>query len=215
VQSVITFRLLDAAPVAFSVAPLVALTVEATNADASRAVQSGLLRCQVQIDAASRAYDAEEAARLRGLFGEGAVWGRAVRRLLWAQVTAVLPQFTDRCEFEIHAPCTSDVNVVSAHYCQALRDTDVPVSILFSGTVFSKVADGGLEARPLPWSSEARFAMPSRVWRDAIERQSAGTQVLLRREIHERLARYGEQGGFATLDEAVESLLSAQNRSRS
>jgi hypothetical protein len=134
-----------------------------------------------------------------------------MRRLLWTQATAILPPFADRCAFEVHAPCTLDLTIASAHYLHALPGGEVPVSILFSGTVFSAPAGGGLEASPVPWSSEARFAMSVSVWQETIDRHYAGSAPLpLSREVLDRLTRYRARAGLATLQQAVESLLPAE-----
>jgi hypothetical protein len=213
---VVTFRIAAAAPVPFAALPLVAFTVEATNGDRDRHVQSGLLRCQIQIDAAARSYDAEEARGLRDLFGEGPVWGRAVRRLLWTQATAIVPAFSDRCTFDVHAPCPYDLAIGSASYLRALPRGEVPIAILFSGTLFSSAPGGGLEASPVPWTSEARFAMPVSVWQETVDHHYAGSAPLsLSRDLLERLSQYRTRAGVATLEQAVDHLLRTGDGGRS
>jgi hypothetical protein len=209
----LSFRITSASPVPFAASPLLAFVVEVTNGARARSIHSGLLRCQVQIEASARAYDPDEAGRLRDLFGEGPVWGRALRRLLWTQATAILPPFEDKGSFEVHAPCSYDLSVASAQYLFSLPRGEVPIAMLFSGTVFSTGADGALEASPVSWSSEARFVMPARVWQETVDHYYAGCASLpVSRGVLERLIRYRSRAGFTSLDQAVESLLPREAR---
>jgi hypothetical protein len=204
----LTFRLEGAAGVPFAATPQMAFAVRVSTAGAIRSVHSALLRCQIQIDASARAYTAHEKEALRDLFGDGPVWGRAVGRVLWAHATAVVPAFSGETQFEVHAPCTYDLCVASAKYFHALQNGDVPVAILFSGTVFHAAADGALQAAPVPWSAEARWAVPARVWQETLEHYYAGRAALpLSKDVVDRLGRYKTRSGLPTWDAAIESLL--------
>lgn len=204
----LSFRVEGVGAVPFAATPQVAFKVAVSGASPEQPVQSILLRCQIQIDAPARTYAPEEAQGLRELFGDGAVWDRALRRVLWTHATAIVPGFTRATTFDVHAPCSYDLSIAPGRYFQALVEGDVPVVILFSGTVFHARADGAMQAAPLPWSAEATCRMPVSAWRDAVDRHHSGCAALpLRKDLYDRLQRYRAQARLATWDEAIERLL--------
>jgi hypothetical protein len=208
----LAFRLEGAAPVPFAAMPQVAFSVRVTAAGEVRSVHSALLRCQIHIDASARSYSAREREQLRDLFGEGAVWGRALRRVLWTHATAVVPAFDREALFEVHAPCTFDLCAASSKYLEALQSGEVPVVILFSGTVFHATPDGALQAAPVPWSAEARGTVPARAWHETLEHHYAGRAALpVGRDVLDRLGRYKARSGLPTWDAVLEQLLEGRS----
>jgi hypothetical protein len=204
----LAFRIEGAATVPYAASPAIAFAVRATSAEPSATVQSALLRCQIHVEASTRAYSDAELDRLRDVLGEARVRGRASGRILWAQTTAVVPGFAGEVVFDVHAPCTFDLAVASSRYFHALDGADVPVAMLFSGTVFHADPDGALRAAPVPWSSEARFSMPTRVWKECVEHHYAGRAALpLSRDVFDRLQRYKARAGLATWEQAIDRLL--------
>jgi Family of unknown function (DUF6084) len=209
----LTFRIEGASPVAYAVSPQIALAMRVVNSHPEQAIQSALLRCQIQIDAAARPYEPHESEALRDLFGDGAMRGRAMRRLAWTQTSVVIPPFTHDATFEVQAPCTYDMCVSTAKYFQALSLGGAPIAVLFSGTVFHRDADGALRASPVPWSTEARFTVEAQVWRDAVADHYAGIAPLpLRQDVFERLDRYRRDNSLPTWDHVIERLLVAEGR---
>ncbi len=104
--------------------------------------------------------------------------------------------------------CTFDLAVGSARYVHALEDGEVPLLLLFSGTIFHAAPGGGLQVAQVPWTAEARFGLPLAIWRETINHYYPGCAALmLRRDVFERLHRYRAQGGFTSWEQAVESLL--------
>jgi hypothetical protein len=100
--------------------------------------------------------------------------------------------------------------IASSKYLEGLRDGDVPVVMLFSGSVFYAGEDApqALQVAPVPWTSEARFSLPLRTWREAIDQHYAGHAPLsIRKDVLERLLRYRSQAGLPSCDAAIESLL--------
>ena len=105
-------------------------------------------------------------------------------------------------------PCTYDFNVAAAKYFHALRDGEVPLLLLFSGTVFYRGEGGALQIAPVPWSKEAAFRLPVRVWKEMMERHYPNSAVLrLRRDVFDRLHRFKVERGLPTFDQAMEALL--------
>jgi Family of unknown function (DUF6084) len=207
----LSFRIEGSSAVAFSAAPELAFAVRIANARPHEPVQSILLRCQIHLDAPARAYSSVEAASLRDLFGEGRVWGRAVRRVLWAHATVVVPAFEVDTVVELHVPCAADPLAAVTRYFAAIREGEVPVVMLFSGTVLHEGVRGGLQAFPVPWSSEARWALPVRTHVQAVEaHHGALAPVVVKRTLLDRLERYRGRAGLASLDQALESLLARE-----
>ena len=71
--------------------------------------------------------------------------------------------FTGATEVDLPLPCTYDFEVAAAKYLHALRDGDVPLLLLFSGTVFTRGATG-FAVEQVPWDCEAATAAGP-VWR--------------------------------------------------
>ena len=105
-------------------------------------------------------------------------------------------------------PCTYDLEVASAKYFHALRNGDVPLEFLFSGTVFF-LGDGGLlRTARLSWESDAEFRLPVRVWREAVENVFPGSAWLrVRRDVFDRLAAHKAARTLPTWEATLEDLL--------
>jgi hypothetical protein len=202
------FAVTGAAALPHAAVPQVSFTLEVAAQDASLRVHSGLLRCQIQIEAPRRSYDAEEQARLRDLFGEPERWSTTVRPLLWTLTTVTLPQFTGHERVEMTVPCSFDFNVAATKYFDGLAAGDVPLCFLFSGTVFYESEDSGLQVAPIPWDREARFRLPVAVWRDLMDHYYPnGVWLRLRRDAFDRLAAFKRDAAIPTWEEALERLL--------
>jgi hypothetical protein len=195
------------APVARSVAPLLGFSVRIENTG-GEAINSILLRCQIQIEAPKRRYNPREQQLLRDLFGERARWGETLRSLLWTNASVVAPAFTGSTVVEVGAPCTIDYNIAITKYLSALETGEVPVSIQFGGAVFYDSGAGGFHVYQIPWDREVVFRLPAELWQKLMDSYYPGVAWLgLQREAFERLYRYKVDRGIASLEEAVESLL--------
>jgi Family of unknown function (DUF6084) len=171
-------------------------------------VRSILLHVQLQIAARRRRYDDAATARLFDLFGQPERWGSTLRTLPWARLTQVVPGFSDSTEVDLPLPCTYDFEVVAARYLDALREGEVPLELLFSGTVFYTGQQGRLQTAQIPWDLEAEYRLPVSVWRETMDLYYPGqTWLRLRRESFDRLEEYRASRGLNGLDEAVDSLL--------
>lgn len=203
----LTFRILRARTASESAVPEVRLEVEVDGAPPAADVQSILLRCQVQLEPASRTYDDAERSRLKELFGDASSWARGLRRLLWTQQTVVVPKFRQRTEFEIPLPCSTDLCCAISKYLDALTDGTVGVHVFFSGTVFISTTSG-LQAHPIPWDREAALALPAPLWRRAIDEVFPETSIVaLPRHLARRLHDARFELGAVDLDDALGRLL--------
>jgi hypothetical protein len=210
----LTFSVSGAAPLLDAVSPAVALALGVRCEPAVTVVNAVLLRCDVRIDAAARAYAPDERDGLFDLFGEPARWGRTLRALLWTRATVFVPAFEGAVTVELPLPCTMDVEAATAKYFGALSGGEIPLSLLFSGTVFHAVG-GALQAAPLPWATEARFRLPLDVYRAAIAPSHGGGGLLaLPRDVLDRLRRYKSARGVATWAEAIDGLLAEHEAAR-
>ena len=199
------FAVESAQAVRFAAAPTIAF---ALALESDKPVRSLSLNAQIRIAPTRRAYDAGDEERLVELFGVPTRWGETLRGFLWTNATLVVPQFTDRAVVEVTVPCTYDLEVAAAKYFHALRDGDVPLEFLFSGTVFF-LGDGGLlRTAQITWESEARFLLPVHVWKEAIDNHFPGSAWLrVRRDVYDRLVAYKAERTLPTWEAAIEALL--------
>jgi hypothetical protein len=173
-----------------------------------QSVRSLALNVQLRIDVASRAYDDAERERLFELFGAPVDWSRTLRSLRWATTSMTVPAFDGRTSVEIPIVCTYDFDVAAAKYMHALDDGDVPVELLFGGSLFFAGPGGALQVVQISSDREARCALPVSVWRHALEHAFPGTAWLrLRRDVFDRLQAYKSSRALLTWDAALEELL--------
>jgi hypothetical protein len=191
----------------YAVAPQLGFDLRVTNAGPER-VHTVALRCQIQIEATRRRYDAADQEGLRDLFGEPHRWGQTLRSLLWTQVGIIVPGFAGQTQVELPVPCTFDFNVAAVKYFNGLQDGEIPLCFQFSGTVFYESASGGLQVAPISWDKEAKFRMPLKPWREMMDLYYPNSAWLcLSRAIFERLHRYKVRTGTPTWEEMLEDLL--------
>ena len=203
----LAFRVEGVEALAHAAAPTLAFRL-AVEAERQHDVRSLALNVQIRIEAAQRGYDAGERGRLFELFGASRDWARSLRSLRWTSVSLTVPPFSATTSVELAVPCTYDFDVAAAKYLHALAGDDVPLVLLFSGSVFYRGAGGRLQVVHLPADCEARCRMPLRVWREALERSFPGTAWLrLRRDVFDRLQAYKSERALLTWEAALEQLL--------
>ncbi len=179
----------------------------AIDADATERIDSIMLRCQVQIAPRQRNYSRDEHERLFELFGEPERWAETLKPLLWTHAMLIVPEFQGATKVDLPIACTYDLEVTAAKYFQSLEDGDVPLDFLFSGTVFVR-AENGIRIAQIPWSKEAHFRMPVRVWRELMDQYFPGCSwIRLRRESIDALQRFKTARGLLSLDDAVDVLM--------
>jgi hypothetical protein len=198
------FSVVGAARVEYAAVPTLRFALRVTS-DAP--VRSVLLDVQLQIAARRRPYDASAHDRLFELFGPVEDWGTTLRTLLWTRATLVVPAFTGETVVDLDVPCSYDLEVAASRYLDALSGGDVPLELMFSGSVFYD--DGGrLQTVRLSWEKESEYALPVRVWKETMERYFNGTAWLrLRKESFDRLSAFKSRNALATWDDALDALL--------
>jgi Family of unknown function (DUF6084) len=196
--------------VPFAVTPMLAFALRAVNRPAEERIHTAVLRSQIQLEVTRRHYSPAEEARLLDLFGQPGRWGQTLRTMLWTHATVVLPTFAGETMVNLQVPCTWDFNVAAMKYFHGLEDGEVPLSFLFSGSIFYQGGPGGLQVAPVSWETEARFRLPVRAWRELMEAYYPNVAWLeLRRDVFERLYAYKVQAGIPTWEQVLERMLGA------
>jgi hypothetical protein len=202
----LTLRALGAKPVPYAAVPTlnIELAIEETT---GASIESLALRCQLRIEPQRRTYSQAEEQSLVELFGESPRWGDTLKPFLWTHVSTVVPRFTGFVRVELPVACTYDFEVAAAKYLHALQDGEVPLVLLFSGSVFARGANG-LEVTPLPWNKESTFRMPIAAWRELMNLYYPGTGWLrLERGTLDGLLRFKARRALPTFDQALLALL--------
>lgn len=170
-----------------SVSPQLAVRLRVINADPSAQVRSISLDAQVRIRAGIR------------------------KNLYWTQASCHVPPFNGSCTAKLLLHCSFDFNVAATRYFHRLPGGQVPLEFLFSGTVIYADADGTLRAEQVPWTKEAHYMLPVRVWQDMMNHHYPDTVWLrLPRAVFERLQRYRSDRGLPRWEQAVTELLDEQ-----
>lgn len=135
------------------------------------------LRAQIRLEPASRRYSPDQQGRLVELFGDPARWGRTLNPMQLATVSTVTTSFTGGHAVVFEVPLTFDTEVATTRYFRGVSDGaadgDVPLRLLFSGTVFYE-APAGVQIGLVPWHSEATFRLPVSVWTDMMDTHQSG-----------------------------------------
>lgn len=197
--------------VPFAAAPMLALKLRVENKDPEEAIHTVVLRSQIQIEVARRRYTGPEQQRLRDLFGEPERWGQTLRNLLWTNASVVVPRFQGSIAVDFEVPCTFDFNVATTKYFSGLEDGEIPIVLMFSGSVFYTDEEGSLRVAPISWDKETKFRLPLKVWKDMMDAYYPNSAWLcVRRDVFEELHQYKIERGIPSWEQAFEDLLAAK-----
>lgn len=203
------FEVLDVRPQLHAAAPhlLFRLRVSETS---GAVVHALALRCQLRIEPQRRPYEPEEQAGLTDLFGTAERYDTTLKPFLWTHASAMLQGFEGSTEVDLPVACTYDFDVSGTKYLHALRGGDVPLVLLFSGTVFTR-GTTGFSVEQLSWSLEARCALPVSTWRELMDASFPGSGwIRLDRDSIAALARFRAERGLTSWEQAVAALLPAE-----
>ncbi|WP_328885657.1 DUF6084 family protein [Streptomyces sp. NBC_00316] len=189
----------------YAAGPTLVFRLRITASEEAR-VHALALRCQIRIEPARRGYEPAEADALHDLFGDRSRWGSTLQPLQFAQVTLMVPSFTGETETDLVVPCTYDLDIAATRYFDALRDGEVPLLLLFSGTAFT--GDAGFHVEPVPWDREASFRMPVEVWREMVEQHFPGCGwIRLPRDTMDALLAFRSRQALPSWEATVQALL--------
>jgi hypothetical protein len=201
----LVFDAVDAKADRYAAVPTLQLKLRISETSGGQ-VHAIALRCQIRIEPQRRRYSSEEADGLLELFGETARWGDTLKPMQFANVALMVPGFSGSVEVDLPVPCTYDFEVAAAKYLHALGDGEVPLLLLFSGTVFTK-GPGGFSVGQVPWHKEASYRLPVAVWREIMDRFFPnGGWIRVRRDTLDALQRYKATRALPTWDDALEAL---------
>lgn len=207
----LTFQVTGTETGARSITPLLFFRLRILNSPPEEHLQAVLLRTQIQIQPARRAYKTAEKERLGEIFGAPERWSHTLRNKLWAQLDINVPAFTRETEVLLPVPCTFDLNVLASKYFQALDEGEVSLLFLFSGSVFYAETGDRIQVQQIPWEKECTYSIPVRVWHGLMEHFFPGSAwISLHRDMFERLAAYKRQHGLPTWDKVIERLLALE-----
>ena len=205
------FTVLGARAEPYAAVPTLMFRLRITETTGER-IHTLALRCQIQIEPRQRHYTVAEQDRLFELFGEPPRWGETLKTILWTHAQLMVPGFEGSREIDLPVACTYDFELTAAKYFHALDEGEIPLLLLFSGTVFTR-GQTGFSVEPVPWEKEAPFRLPVRVWRDLMDHYFPGSAwIRLRRESFDALHRFKGRRALATWDDAVEALLHEAQR---
>lgn len=190
----------------WAVAPTLTFVVKVAET-AGEAVHGISLRCQIRIEPVKRRYSDDEGELLVDLFGERSRWGETMKPLQLAFVAQMVPGFSGSTEIELPVPFTYDFEVATSKYFHALEEGDVPLLLLFSGTVFVKT-DQGFRVEQVPWHKESAFRLPVETWRQMMDSHFPGSAwVRIRRDTMDELLRFRTERALPSWDDTFLALL--------
>jgi hypothetical protein len=202
----LSFEVVEARAEAHAAVPTIMFRLRVEEADGF-SIHALALRCQIRIEPQKRRYSPEEEEGLYEMFGETPQWGDSLRPFLWTHVSTTIGGFHGATEFELPVECTYDFDVAGAKYLHALAEGDIPLILLFSGTVFTR-GESGFAAEPLSWASEASYKLPVSVWRGMMDLYFPNSAwIRVQRDTLDDLQRFRALRGLPTWDQAFERLL--------
>jgi hypothetical protein len=163
------------------------------------------LATQIHLDAVDRPHDDATREALRDVFGEPERWGDTARGVMWAKVDTLVPSFTGSASFDLEVPCSSDLELATSRYFEAVPDGVAPLSFHFNGKVFYRGAQDRMQLSMVPWHATAQFKLPIETWREAMG--TRGGLVRVSSDTFAALREYRLERGLPSLDASVADLL--------
>ena len=202
----LTFDCIGAHSDKYAVAPSMSLTLRIAETSGVK-VDAIALRCQIRIEPTRRRYSDAEAERLNDLFGDTQRWAETLRPLQFTTVSVMVPGFAGSTEIDLPVMLSYDLEIGSVRYFAGLDAGEIPLLLLFSGTVFAAV-EGRLQVQQVPWSKEASYRLPVELWREAIDvhfPNSAWIRMSL--QTLDELQRFKTREALPTWDATLAALL--------
>lgn len=175
--------------------------------DTGARIHSIVLRGQVRIEPQRRPYQPGEEESLRELFGAPSQWKDSLRPFLWAHVVTSVGGFTGATVVDLPMPCTYDFEVAATKYLHALGGGEIPVVMLFNGTVYT-AGERGVQVEPVAWHTEAEYRLPVATWREVMDAAFPNSGWMrVHRDTLDAVQRYKTNQGHITWDQTLEALL--------
>jgi hypothetical protein len=202
----LVFDCIGAQPDRFAVAPSMNLILRITETTGQR-IDAIALRCQIRIEPARRRYSPAEAQRLNDLFGDTERWADTLKPMQLSTISTMVPGFSGSIEIDLPLPLSYDLEIGSTRYFAGLEAGEIPLLLLFSGTVFA-IRDGRLAVQQVPWSKEAPYRLPLKTWREAIDAHFPDTAwIKMSTATLDDLLRFKTSRTLPTWDATLSALL--------
>ncbi len=206
----LVFDCVGARPEKYAVTPSMSLLLRIAESTGER-IDAIALRCQIRIEPARRRYTEAEAEKLNDLFGDTQRWADTLKPMQLATVATMVPGFTGSTETDLPLPLSYDLAIGSTRSFAGLEDGEIPLLLLFSGTVFSTV-DGRRVVQQVPWSKEAPYRLPLAIWREAIDAHFPDSSwISMSRATLDELLRFKTARALPTWDATIAELLANQS----
>jgi len=205
-MSSLDFEILGARAHPYAAIPTIMFSVRATEVSGNY-VHACALRAQIMIEPQKRNYNSTEHDRLYELFDDPKRWGTTLKPFLWTHTGIVIPRFEGSTEFDLPMVCTYDFEVAGNKYLHSVRDGDIPLQFLFSGTFFTN-GETGFAAEPVGWNKDRSFKMPAKVWHEAMDMYFPNSGwIRARKETIDLLTKFKVSKALPTWEDTIETLL--------
>jgi hypothetical protein len=214
--SELTFSVLGIAPDRSAATPTLVARLRISELTGAT-VHAVALRCQVRIEPQRRLHGPLVAEELSDVFGPRHLWASTLRPFLWLHASTMVPGFSGATEVDLPLPCTYDLEVAAGKYLHAVRDGDIPLSLMFSGTVFTRgtTATGTTDfsVEQVRWDADVEHHMPAAVWRQLLDLHFPGAGwIRLDTGTIDELRAYRARRGCTSWDETFALLLGTQRQ---
>jgi hypothetical protein len=198
------FWVLDCVAVPHAAAPTLSFKLRVKDGSGLE-VYTIALAAHIHLEASSRPHDKETRESLQDVFGEPERWNDTARSVIWAKRDVLAPSFTGSTSFELELPCSTDLELATMRYLDAVPDGEVPLAFHFSGSIFYRGRHDRMQLTMVPWHTTAQFRLPIETWRKAVG--DRGGLVRVTDETFEALKRYRTDRGLPSLGGAVSDLI--------
>jgi len=203
----LVFDCLDVQPDRYNVSPTLNFRLRIAETTGTP-IHTIALRCQIRIEVQRRRYSPDEAERLSDLFGEVSRWGDTLKPMHFTTIPLMVAGFEGSVEVDLQVPLTYDFEVATAKYFHALDEGEIPLLLMFSGTIFPKQQDNRFAIELVPWHKECTYRLPVSVWRETMDIYFPNSAwIRIRRDLFDQLRRYRSEHAPTGWDEAISSLL--------
>ena len=202
----LTFDCIGAQAERYAVLPTITLALRISETSGQR-IDTIALRCQIRIEPSRRRYTSAEEERLRDLFGETSRWADTLKPMQFTNLSTMVTSFSGSTEVQLPVNFSYDLEIGSGRYFASLEAGEIPLLLLFSGTIFS-VVDGRMQVQQVPWSKEASYRLPVSVWREAVDVHFPNRAwITMSRETLNGLERFKTDRALPTWDATLNALL--------
>jgi Family of unknown function (DUF6084) len=201
----LAFSVIGARADCYAAAPTLVLRLRITESTGAM-VDAIALRVQIQLEVQRRRYTSGESELLTELFGGPGRYADTLKPMLWTHVSQMVVAFQGTTDVDLAIPCSYDFEVAAHKYLASLRDGIIPINLLFSGMVFVEGATG-VTPEFVPWTCEARYALPVATWRDTMDAHFPNAAwIRVDRELFDELRRFKISTGLPTWNAALTRL---------